>query len=317
MVEVRLHGALAQQFGQRWDLDISTPLEAVRAIECARAGFRAAITRLSQAGMVFRVRSRSHDYSNEDVGVTLGSATRLDIIPIVGGASAGLRFVVGAVLTAVGTMNTLVGSPLGIALTSTGISLMLGAVTEWLTKVPKREEMKNTQSWTLSGPTNTVEQGLPVPIAYGETLIGGYTISAGIAVAQMQPNGTIEPAVNLGGNFNPIGYASSPGTYTMVVQISASPFNISEPLTYAWSYTGFSRAAARRLVTSNKATLRLELDYAFSNTAVGGFYRATVEDVGTVTCRITGKDTNDTGTEVRPARTEEVAITVSSPYNPL
>lgn len=288
MVEVRLHGALARDFGRVWNLDISTPAELVHAIECGKAGFRRAILALSEKGMVFRVRSKTHDYVAEDLGMTLGSTSRIDVIPIVRGAGAGFRFILGAVLFAVGAFTTVFGGA-GTPIAGLGLSLMAGSVVEWLTPKMQRQEVSNSQmqSWGIAGPTNTAEQGSPVPVIYGEVLTGSMTISAGIIAAQVTPGGTVAAAVEIGGNTDLSAFTGGAGTHTMVVILSASPFNLDEPFAYTWSYTGFTNAIARRLTNASKGTMRLELDYT-------GITDVNQLDTGDVTVSVVGKDSSGT-----------------------
>jgi predicted phage tail protein len=277
MVEVRLHGALAAEFGKVFHFDIKTPQEAVRAIEAGRPGFRKRIMDLDRKGMVFRVRTKTHDYGNDDVHMTLGAQKRIDIIPIIAGASAGVRFVIGAVLAVYGFMTG------NVYAMSAGVSLMMGSVAEWLTPTPKKNDVKKLESWAVSGPTNTVDQGTPVPIIYGEVLAGGYTISAGISVSEVNAHGGTAAAATIGGNPNIVAMTGGAGTYTVVVMLSAGTFALGEPYTYAWGFTGFALAADRRLVVGDKATMRLELDYILNEGDV-------VQDTGDVTVDVTGKD---------------------------
>lgn len=300
MVEVRLHGALAEQFGRVWNLDILSPAEAVRAIECGRPGFRKAIMDLDRKGMVFRVRSKNHDYNDDDVQTHLGSVKRIDIIPIVRGASAGVRFVVGATLTAIGlyTGNNF--------LISAGVSLMLGAVTEWLTPKIKQEDVKNVNSWSFSGPVNPVDQGLPVPIVYGEVLAGSVPISAGIIVADLAPDESVAPYVAIGGTLDTTVWSNGFGAKTVKVRFGASTFNIADPMTYAWSYTGFAGSTAVRLIGSNKASLTLEVDFA-------GDVFLTV--TGSLSVAVNGKSSDGQNNDVSASRTETVTVTLEpEPY---
>jgi predicted phage tail protein len=41
------------------------------------------------------------------------------------------------------------------------------------------------KSYSFSGIQNTSRQGVPVPIVYGETIVGSVTISAGIDTVQV------------------------------------------------------------------------------------------------------------------------------------
>lgn len=249
MVEVRLHGPLAKAFGMRWMLDISTPAEAIQAIEANKPGIRKLIMALSDKGMVFRVRSKHHDYGDDDVHATLGRVQRIDFIPIVKGANTGVRFVVGAILVVVGVVINAYswggGAPVGNALIGVGVSMMVGAVTEWLTPTPKKKEVTaDAQSWTLSGPSNTADQGYPVPIIYGEVLTGGYPVSGGISASQLNSGGTLDADVAIVGERDPIvnyrywldGPVQSQPVPRVQLRLYAQTFNLGEPITYQWTY---------------------------------------------------------------------------------
>ena len=66
-----------------------------------------------------------------------------------------------------------------------GISLAIGGVSQLLSPVPTVPQGPNTEqdprkSYSFSGVQNTSRQGVPVPVVYGETLVGSVVVSAGI-----------------------------------------------------------------------------------------------------------------------------------------
>jgi predicted phage tail protein len=72
------------------------------------------------------------------------------------------------------------------------VSLVLGGVAGLLTPTPKINQPGTPQdnndprkSYSFSGIQNTSRQGTPVPIVYGETLVGSVTISAGIDTVEV------------------------------------------------------------------------------------------------------------------------------------
>jgi predicted phage tail protein len=90
----------------------------------------------------------------------------------------------------------LLSQPLAIGLTSmlsigiAGASLVLGGVAQLLTPMPTVPQGADTQddprkSYSFSGIQNTSRQGVPVPIVYGETVVGSVVISAGIDTVQV------------------------------------------------------------------------------------------------------------------------------------
>lgn len=278
MVEIRLHGALARDYGRVWHLEISTVQEAVDAISRAKKGFKQAIMRLDRMGMVFRVRSKDHDLSNDEASLSLGSIERIDIIPILRGASAGVRFIIGAALTVVGFYT---GNPY---LIGSGVSLMLGSVAEMLAPTPKRQESgKSLQSWGYQGPSNSAESGQCIPLIFGEVLVGSVPISTGISTARVTPDDSTESIVTIGGrldnNFMP--FFSSPVSYELL--FSASTYNIADPVTYSWSVTGFALADSKSVVQTG-ATVKLTLTYSRTQ-------GSSIADTGTVTVVADGLET--------------------------
>ena len=327
MVEVRLHGPLAKAFGMKWMLDINSPGEAIHAIEANRPGIRKMIRDLSRKGLVFRVRTKDHDYGNDDVHGSLGKAKRVDIIPIVRGAGAGVRFVIGAILVVVGAFVT-VGSdgaatPFGKVLISAGISLMIGAVTEWLTPVPKEDQAtENKQSWTLNGPTNTAEQGYPVPVLYGEVLTGGYPVSASVSASQVNVGGTLDPDVDMTGNRNPVlnwflgtWYLNNELAYpsAMTMPLSALPINLSPPYTYEWSCVstagGHGHLVSMTMTDTDKATATIRIvmtQGATADQSVG-----IRKFAGNVSLTITGTEQDRSGTGAPQVLTRSRTIPVT------
>ena len=265
MVEIRLHGELARRHGKVWHMDIESPAEAIRALRSQCKGFLNTIRELTSKGLVFRVRTKSHDYGNEDLAMTVGRNQRIDFIPIVHGAAAGVRFVVGAVLVA---STFLPGSPtFGNPIAqSIGISLMMGSVIEWLTPVPTPSRGNTAmESWTMSGATNTAQEGAVIPVVYGEVVTGGVPVSIAITAAQVSKSGSIAPTVDIGGNttlsssinieMHPINF----GIPTVTATFGASTFNLIDPITYSWSVTGLP-AGVTAVVTGNlTATLKVVL----------------------------------------------------------
>jgi len=71
------------------------------------------------------------------------------------------------------------------ALFSIGASLVLGGVAQLISPVPaiptgKDSEQDPRKTYSFSGIQQTSRQGIPVPIVYGETIVGSIVISAGI-----------------------------------------------------------------------------------------------------------------------------------------
>jgi predicted phage tail protein len=57
--------------------------------------------------------------------------------------------------------------------------MVLGGVGMLLTPTPK--DVEETNNYAFNGAINTVRQGVPVPICYGQLLVGSSVISSGIS----------------------------------------------------------------------------------------------------------------------------------------
>jgi predicted phage tail protein len=71
---------------------------------------------------------------------------------------------------------------LGGALILSGVG---GILTPTRSAAAERSDPKRAESFNFSGITNVSRQGLPVPVIYGETIVGSITISAGITSDQV------------------------------------------------------------------------------------------------------------------------------------
>ena len=60
-----------------------------------------------------------------------------------------------------------------------GTQLTIGGVGALLTPTPK--DVEETNNYSFNGPVNTIRQGVPVPICYGQLMVGSSVISSGIS----------------------------------------------------------------------------------------------------------------------------------------
>ena len=110
---------------------------------------------------------------------------------LLGAALIGLTFATGgASLTFAKVPLANAGSLTGIAFSGglskaafgIGAALILGGVSQMLTPVPEAPSEDKPNSFQFNSPINTSVAGLPVPILYGERMVGSVVISAGINV---------------------------------------------------------------------------------------------------------------------------------------
>ena len=116
------------------------------------------------------------------------------------GLGAGLTGAVGPFAGGL-TTGFILGSAASTVIGSIGVALVLGGVSQLLSPTPQLgqigpasqslggrntttegTEMDPQESYSFSGIQNTSRQGTPVPVVYGETIVGSVVISAGIDV---------------------------------------------------------------------------------------------------------------------------------------
>jgi predicted phage tail protein len=154
-------------------------------------------------GQHYRVSIGTYDLDLEELHHPAGAAP-ISFVPVVAGAGAAGRILAGIALIAlafipgIGTATAAAIAAgakagftvVGTALFGLGASLALGGVAQLLTPAPKVPQGSDSQddprkSYSFSGIQNVSRQGVPVPIVYGETLVGSVVISAGIDTVQV------------------------------------------------------------------------------------------------------------------------------------
>jgi predicted phage tail protein len=143
----------------------------------------------------------------EQLHYPLGTDDVVRVIPVITGAGGGVgKILIGAALIGIAIASAGAGFALGakgIGFVSTaaagtfsaaavagniGIALVLGGVAQLITPVPQVPDYGGSidndprQNFSFSGIQNVTREGVPVPIVYGEMVVGSVVISAGLNV---------------------------------------------------------------------------------------------------------------------------------------
>lgn len=207
MIKVNLHGKLGGDLGQEWDLDVKSVAEAFRAIEANTKKLRKwLVTYLNEYEYEIFVNSYSliteskkfdslEDIRNSELFCELDNKIHtIDIIPKIIGSGAwgkvigGTAGLAGAVLLGVFVPPAI---PFAIALGVASVGLIAAGTSELLSKPPPSVPFTAQQvnpiqgeggvaggptSYLFNGPVNTMGEGGPVPIGYGQLTIGGNNV---------------------------------------------------------------------------------------------------------------------------------------------
>jgi predicted phage tail protein len=159
MKVINLHGKIAERFGARWELEVESVIEALRAIEANTGCFFRYLSENKEENKTFSFildDCPQKIEKEEELLTSLPSKCKeFHIIPNAEGAG-----------------------PLAPFLVPLMISLATGFIMRALFRPPKPEEEKRTKSFLFSNAENVTSQGVPVPIAYGRLLVGSVVVSA-------------------------------------------------------------------------------------------------------------------------------------------
>ena len=211
MKVVKVYGALRERLGQcRFELNVATPAQAIKALCVNFPGLDKWLIDSEQDGVAYRVRVGKEEATPDDIsvlGLPWSEREVFSITPVVAGAGGFTRAVFGGLLIgasflfpgaglfgasafgafgplAAGTVGTL--TTVGTALSAVGAGLVLTGVSQIISPTPpsglELKEANRIQNVSFSGITNTSQQGLAVPIAYGRLFVGSAVISSGLDV---------------------------------------------------------------------------------------------------------------------------------------
>ena len=191
--KIKLYGKLAKFVGHRiLEADVASAAEAVRFLVANWPALER-----HMADQHYRVSVGTYDLELEELHHPAGQQ-EIKIVPVMAGAGATGRIIAGIALIALASLVTFgtvggifAAGALNAVVFGVGASLVLGGVAQLLTPTPKVPTGPDTQndprkSYSFSGIQNTSRQGVPVPIVYGETIVGSVVISAGIDTVQVE-----------------------------------------------------------------------------------------------------------------------------------
>lgn len=197
MRSIRLYGRLAKFLGRRqFKAEVANAAEAVRFL---LANFPELEEHMADQHYTVQVGKREID--KQELHEPSSQSEEIKLVPVIAGAGATGRIIAGVALVALsfalpGAQLGLFGlgqiglTALAVPVASIGLGLAVGGVTQLLTPVPTMSTGSDSQddprrSYSFSGIQNVSRQGVPVPIVYGETLVGSVVISAGIDIDQV------------------------------------------------------------------------------------------------------------------------------------
>jgi predicted phage tail protein len=193
---IKVYGPMATFLKRRvFKADVANPAEAVRFLI---ANFPALERYMADQYYKVHVSDRALELGSapDELHLPIGQQETISIIPVMAGAGATGRIIAGVALIALafasgaGFFGAAFAKNIGLFAFAKGIgaSLVLGGVAQLLTPIPKigGAEDDPRKSYSFSGVQNVSRQNVPVPIVYGEMIVGSIVISAGISTDKVE-----------------------------------------------------------------------------------------------------------------------------------
>jgi predicted phage tail protein len=199
MTKITLHGELGEAIGSEWNLKVKSVSEAISAINIlSKRKFYPLLLEKDKQGLKYQIVINNQEFApnkkidenttiqeikESELCIDRGNLKTIDIVPVYEGSDEVLSIVLGVVLIIVGAIVSIYVAPLGAAIISAGIGLVVGGIIGLLTAPPSFEdfrevEKRGTTSYLFSGPQNTTREGGPVPLGYGRLIVGSQVIQA-------------------------------------------------------------------------------------------------------------------------------------------
>ena len=195
---VKVYGHLAEHCGQSvFEALVRVPADAIRFLLCNFPELRS----LMRDGY-YKVAVGKYDLQladhPEQLHYPMAADDVVKIIPVVSGAGGkGLgQILLGAALIGVSLLvpgsgvagtsflgsagaGASLGANLAVAAGNLGLALSLGGIATMITPVPQQPEApgEGQGGFAFSGAINTSQEGIPVPVVYGEMIVGSVVLS--------------------------------------------------------------------------------------------------------------------------------------------
>ena len=158
MKKVYLHGALGKHFGEKWELNVSTPVEAVHALFANNPEIEKYLNKKHQDGVYYGIKKSGEEKFTETGEYPLSTDKDLHIFAIPQGAG----FAGSLIMTAITTAASMY-------------------VSKKMAEAMERDDsalQAQTKSFIYNGSDNRFSQGSTIPAGYGRVKVGSSVISS-------------------------------------------------------------------------------------------------------------------------------------------
>lgn len=189
MKTIYLHG-YAARYGEKFELDIQNPKEAIRALAMQIPGFEEMV-RDGEWHLVRGPLDLQDADDEERLELSLRDGEQIHLLPAIKGAGGGggMSILIGIALVAIAFIPG-VGPAISMGLMAAGAGMIVGGIIQMTMKIPgadtsSSESKDSKASFLFAGPKNQSTQGVAIPRGYGRCRVGSVVISAGLYAEEL------------------------------------------------------------------------------------------------------------------------------------
>lgn len=201
--KVYLEGEIAEKFGSEFSMDVSTFKEAVSCFEINLEGFREYLVECNEKGIGFTCAVEGKPLETDEELFLQYPEGSFTIIAIPAGSKSALgkifaAIAIVAIMLTPGLREYFIvnGSltMLGTAAASLAVNLAIAGIQQLMAPDPSVDGIQQDESYLFQGSGQTILEGDPVPILYGQLRIPGRPISFEIKNSEKQFVDFVEPS---------------------------------------------------------------------------------------------------------------------------
>jgi len=174
MTQVRLHGILAQEFGDTFPLNVGNSKDVLHALDANNDGFIARVVGLQKEGCLYEIIIDKKRVNHTEELQNRHNPETIDLVPAITGS--GIVALGSALIGVLGS---------GTLLAGIAKAILFAAISYALSPKPEVEQLEVTadaskESLIFSNVANVASQGAPLPIGYGRLKVGSQVVQATI-----------------------------------------------------------------------------------------------------------------------------------------
>ena len=216
MQRVVLLGDMGKRFGETWEMNVDYLKDIFKLIECQRPGFKQYLLECHESGTDFTLKRGEEFVGEEELLLSVGDE---DII--ITAVPAGAKSGIGKLLAAIAIIAFVFFAPVfagqalaamapaggawGAAFTATmmvATNLALQGITQMMMPGPEVDK-ETPENYLFNGSSEHIKEGLPIPLCYGEMMVGGGVINQTLTTRKIYSQGMRRSSASVKeGDFN-------------------------------------------------------------------------------------------------------------------